>query len=56
MVSTLTSQLHLFQEIIDPGTEHLLQTQQKNPSTISSKHMNQRRTPSNSSHQHKNVP
>jgi hypothetical protein len=34
MVSILTSQLHLFQEIIDAGTEHLLQPQQKNPSTF----------------------
>jgi hypothetical protein len=46
----------LFQEIINPGTKHLLQPQQKNQSIISSKHMNQRKTPSNSSHQHKNVP
>jgi hypothetical protein len=56
MVSILTSQLHLFQEIIDADTEHLLQPQQKNPSTISSKHTNQRRTPSNSSQQHKTFP
>jgi hypothetical protein len=46
----------LLKEIIDAGTEHLLQPQQKNPSTICSKHTNQRRTPSNSSHQHKTFP
>jgi hypothetical protein len=56
MVSIPTSQLHLFQEIIDAGTEHLLQPQQKNPSTFAASIRIKEELLQNSSHQHKNDP